>query len=63
MSKKKIKKMHIKKWKYNHRPKERKISALVYFLNHMDESVRTLTDFVSYVVKKIEEFSKKKDKK
>ena len=36
MSKKKVKKMHIKRWKYNHRPRNTAMKALVRLLNNFD---------------------------
>ena len=37
MSRKKAKKMHIKRWKYNHRPKDTAVKVLVRFLNNFDK--------------------------
>lgn len=53
MSKKKVKKMHIKRWKYNHRPRDTAMKALVRFLNNFDKYIaeamelfrRTAIDF------------------
>lgn len=39
MSKKKVKKMHIKRWKYNHRPRDTAMKALVRFLNNFDKYI------------------------
>ena len=53
MSKKNVKKMHIKRWKYNHRPRDTAMKALVRFLNNFDKYIaeamelfrRTAIDF------------------
>ena len=53
MSKKKVKKMHIKRWKYNHRPRDTAMKALVRLLNNFDKYIaeamelfrRTAIDF------------------
>lgn len=53
MSKKKVKKMHIKRWKYNHRPRDTAMKALDRFLNNFDKYIaeamglfrRTAIDF------------------
>ena len=53
MSKKKVKKMHIKRWKYNHRPRNTAMKALVRLLNNFDKCIaeamelfiRTAIDF------------------
>lgn len=53
MSKKNVKKMHIKRWKYNHRPRDTAMKALDRFLNNFDKYIaeamelfrRTAIDF------------------
>ena len=53
MSKKKVKKMHIKRWKYNHRPRDTAMKALDKFLDNFDKYIaeamelfrRTAIDF------------------
>lgn len=47
MSRKKAKKMHIKRYKYHQRPKGIEVNVLLYFLNHFDESILKVVDFIS----------------
>ena len=38
--KKKIKKMHIKRWKYNYRPRDIAQNAFIEFLNKFDKHIK-----------------------
>ena len=61
MSKKKVKKMHIKRWKYNHRPRDTAMKALDRFPNNFDKYIaeamdRFLNNFDKYIAEAMELF-------